>query len=568
VALLVRSSLAPVRDRDLAADIVAGRVASVAVAVARARWTQVRAMTVLAHEARVHPMVKAPRSPDWSPEWARWFRNEVEPLFHGGFDVSAKHRREWTRDSPLRFALTYLDHHLILQDSDPALVTFNEMHLALCRAAKRWREPKRWREAWVAPRGVGKSSWCFLVLPLWALAHGHRSYFMSFSADMQMATDQLANLRMELETNKLLRQDYPELAPRRIRGASNTSATVVANGGTIATAGLNQNTLGRKSGASRPDLIIMDDIEKMDESMSDREKRAITLKIAGSVIPMASPQAAIGIFGTTTSYGSVVHDVAEHARGRERVNWIANNEFTARIFPGVRIDPDSGAESSLWPERWALTETHLGEWLRRTPTGETPDEFKRNFLLDPTPFGDSAGSFWRPDLIIHRDPSRVPGILEHVLYLDVAVTTGRNSDETAAVIVGRHPGRLHATVEYAEAWKLGPQEIHRRVHGLVRNHPTVRTVIVENNQGGDLWRDVISPARAPLPREVDLLTEHVKGSKRDRVVAALQFYQEGRVFHAAEFADLERQMVMFPSTKARDDLVDSLTGALRWAFGR
>lgn len=525
-------------------------------------------MTALAHDPAVRPMVKAPREPDWSPAWTRWFRNEVEPLFHSGMESSSKHRREWTRSSPLRFALTYLDHHLVLQDSNPPLVTFNEMHLALCRAAKRWQEPKRWREAWVAPRGAAKSTWAFLVLPLWALAHRHRSYFMAFSATTGMAQAQLANLRQELNDNVLLRQDYPELAPRKGWGGSNTKATVVANGGTIAAAGLGENMLGRKSGAHRPDLIIMDDIEKLDESMSDREKATLILNITGGVVPMSSSQAAIGIFGTTTSYGSVVHDVAEHARGRERVKWIANNEFTARLFPGIRIDPDTGQERSLWPERWPLTETHLGEYLRRTPDGETPDEFKRNYLLDPTPFGDAAGSFWRPELIIHRDPSRVPGIVEHVLYLDVSVTNNRGSDEMACVIVGRHPGRLYATVEYAQAWKFGPEDTRRRVQNLLRNHPSVRTVIVENNQGGDLWHDVLNPRWDPLPHGIRPQTEHVKGSKRDRVVAALRFYERGQVFHAAEFTDLERQMVMFPSTKARDDLVDACTGALRWAFAK
>jgi phage terminase large subunit-like protein len=521
-------------------------------------------VTALAHEPRQRPTVKIPgREP-----WRSWFINEVAPLRHSGMETSSGHRREWTRDSPLRFALTYLDHHLVLQDSSPPLVTFNEMHLALCRAAKRWREPKRWREAWVAPRGVGKSSWCFLALPLWALAHGHRSYFMAFSATTAMAQGQLANLRMELETNELLRRDYPELAPRPIRGASNTRATVVANGGTIAAAGLGENMLGRKSGANRPDLIVADDIEAMDEAMTEREKRSIILSITGGVIPMASPQAAIGIFGTTTSYGSVVHDLAEHARGRERVPWVANNEFTCRLFPGIRIDPDTGEERSLWPERWALTETHLGEWLRRTSDGEIPDEFQRNFLLDPTPFGDAAGSFWRPELIVHKDASRIPGIVEHVLYLDVAVTNNRGSDEMACVIVGRHPGRLYATVEYAQTWKFGPEDTRQRVQALLRNHPSVRTVIIESNQGGNLWDDVINPRWDPLPRGVLYKTEHVRGSKRDRVVVALQHYERGEVFHTAEHVDLERQQVLFPSPKARDDLVDACTGALRWAFAK
>jgi len=62
-------------------------------------------MTAL-HDSRVRPTVKVPRAPLWREPWPAWFANEVAPLFHSGFETSSKHRREWTRDSPLRFALT------------------------------------------------------------------------------------------------------------------------------------------------------------------------------------------------------------------------------------------------------------------------------------------------------------------------------------------------------------------------------------------------------------------------------------------------------------------------------
>ena len=58
-------------------------------------------------------------------------------------------------------------------------------------------QPVGWREAWIAPRGAGTSTYAFLGGPLWALAHGHRNYFMAFSHTSDMALDQLANLRAE-----------------------------------------------------------------------------------------------------------------------------------------------------------------------------------------------------------------------------------------------------------------------------------------------------------------------------------------------------------------------------------
>lgn len=509
----------------------------------------------------VRPLVRPPQGP-----WYDWFCDQVAPLRTPTLETSAAYRRQVTKASPLRFMLTYLDHHLVLQGSDPPTVTFNEMHLGLTRAAKRWMEPVRWREAWIGPRGVGKSTFCFLGLPLWALAHGHREYFMAFSHTAKMAERQLATLRMELETNELLRNDYPELAPRRIRGAANTNRTVVANGGTIAAAGLGENTLGSKSGAARPDLLVLDDIEPLEDVMSEDAKKKIITSITGAVIPMAAPHAAIGIFGTTTSYDSVVHRIAQHARGRMHVDWVADNSITARIFPGIMIDPDTGQERSLWPDRWPLTETHLGENVRRSVDGKTPRSFELNYLLDPSPYGEESGSLWREELFRRPSEHIFNSMIEHCLYVDTAPTAHRGSDRNALVIVGRDPARRWAVVEYAWAGRITAEQLRERIHRLAAQEPTLRMVFVEANQGSNLWRGMLDPPHDPLPRQLTLKLDHARGDKVDRAKAALQYYERGQVFHAREFIDLERELVLFPNPKINDDMVDALAGALRWAF--
>lgn len=507
------------------------------------------------------PTVRAPRGP-----WNEWFRREVAPLRSPSVLTSPNFRRQVTKGSLLRFMIVYLDHHLQLQGVTPPVVTFNGMHLAFCRAARRWIQPVGWREAWIGPRGVGKSTYCFLGGPLWALSHGHRSYFMAFSHTGKMAEKQLATLRMELETNELLLQDYPELAPRRVRGASNTNRTVVANGGTIAAAGLKENTLGSKSGANRPDLITLDDIEPLEDVLSDTERSHIRTAITSAVIDMSADHAAIGLFGTTTSYGSVIHEVAEHGRGRRHVDWVADSDFTVRLFPGVQIDPDTGEERSLWPERWPLTDTHLGTRLRRNERGEIPRSFQLNYLLDPSPFGENAGSFWKEDMFKRRTSASFGGVWEHCLFIDGAVTKKATSDRTAIVIVGRDSSRRNAVVEYAWAGRISAEQLRQRIHRLAARKPTLRTVIVEVNNGGDLWREMLDPAHDRLPRGLKLDTDWASGSKQARVEQALQWYETSRVFHAKEFVELEREMVMFPSPKINDDLVDALTGALRWAL--
>ncbi len=525
--------------------------------------------------ALVHP---PPRPKLRAPQgaWNEWFRKEIAPLRSPAVFTSPEYRRRVTRNSLLRFMLVYLASsppaaasHLMLQGSNPPLITFNPMQLAYCRAAKRWMQPVGWREAWIAPRGAGKSTYAFLGGPLWALAHGHRSYFMAFSHTSDMALDQLANLRAELTDNDLLLQDYPHLRPARRRGASDTRRLVVRGGATVAASGLGSNTLGKKSGADRPDMITLDDIEPLEVALPEKEKAKIETTINSAVIDMAADYAAIGLFGTTTGYDSVVHRIAEHGRGRKYVDWVSDSGFTVRLFPAVYIDPDTGEECSLWPERWPLTETHLGTRLRRNEKGETPRSFQLNYLLDPSPFGEDAGSFWTEDMFKRRTSASFGGVWEHCLFIDGAVTRKVTSDRTAMVIVGRDQARRHAVIEYAQAFRISAETLRQRIHRLKARKPTLRTVIVEVNNGGDLWEEMLTlEGREPLPRGLKLVTDWASVSKQARVEQALQWYETNRVFHAKEFVELEREMVMFPSPRITDDLVDAATGALRWALGK
>lgn len=508
------------------------------------------------------PVIKVPRRP-----WRDWFMAETDPLHHSAIEHSSEYRRIHTRNSPLMFALVYLDHHLVLQGQEPPTVTFNEMHLGLTRAAKQWMQPRPWREAWVGPRGVGKSSWCYLILPLWALAHGHREYAMFFSYTSKMAERQLSTLRRELATNKRLLADYPELAPQRVRGAQNTSMTVVANGGTIAAAGLFENTLGAKSMAARPDLIVADDIQQLEPVITESERNRIITALTSSVFPMAAPHAAIGIFGTTTAYDSPIHEVALHARGRRHVDWVADSGITPRLFPGVVLDPGTGEERSLWPERWPLTDTHLGENLRRSIEGKVPRSFELNYLLDPSPYGEGGGSLFTEELIRYKQDHQLGGIFEHAMYIDTAPTSRASSDRNAIVIVGRHPSRRYAVIEFAWADRVTAKRLREIIHNLYRRRPTMKTVIVEVIQGQDLWRGMLDPPEDPLPRGLAYRAEnYLRGDKVARVKQILDYYETGRVFHAKKFTELEREMVLFPNPKINDDLVDALTGALRWAF--
>lgn len=483
----------------------------------------------------------------------------VAPLNTRLAETSADYRRQVTRFSPLLFALVYLPKFVTMQGQD--LIDFSECHIALCRAARRWRHWAPFRDIWIAPRGVGKTTYLFLILPLWALAHGHRRYFLAFAYTQGQAIGHLANLRAALDSNILLREDYPGLVPSRGRGSRNSAqAVTTASGAMIAAHGLMETVLGARSGADRPDLIVGDDMEPSEANYSpDAVEQLLTILLEG-IVPMGTAETIIQMTGTVTMYRSLIHQAVLHARGDEVVPWVADAGFATHYFPGVMVDPETGLERSLWPHRWPLTATHLGEHKRGTRG------FALNYDLNPLASDTKrGGTFWREDsFVINAEFEAV----EHVMYADTAVTQTERSDMTAIVIIGVDRMRRKACVEYAWHGRITGEQLRRRAIAEAKRNPTLRTLLIESNQGGNLWREVMNPpGQPPLPAQLTLELETVHGSKRGRLEWALACYDRGDVFHRKHHPDLEDQAKMYPDPRQHDDLLDALAGALRRAFG-
>lgn len=237
--------------------------------------------------------------------------------------AKAAYRREVTRADPLAFALIYLRHHL--KDKGSGAITLSEVHTVWVEYAKRWAEPvtraAQQRDAFIAPRSMGKSTWWFLILPLWAAAHGHVKFAAAFADSASQAEAHLATFKRELETNVLLREDYPKLTTpaMRQRGtvvSDNRHLLLATSGFAFAAKGVDSGNLGMKVGDQRPDLIICDDLEPGESNYSEfqAEKRLTTL--LDDILPL-NIFARVALVGTTVMKGSIVDQLREYAVSQE-----------------------------------------------------------------------------------------------------------------------------------------------------------------------------------------------------------------------------------------------------------
>ena len=233
------------------------------------------------------------------------------------------HRRAWTKNDVLMFALIYLQSSIRFDDDEPSLSQF---HLDLADYGNSLIDATARRDAWIAPRESGKSTWIFKIIPIWLAAHGHSKFISGFSESASQAEMHLQTFIAELGSNELLKLDYPDLcrpkmSDRASRFVSQSRSQIQqANGFSFSAKGIDAKTLGQKIGNARPDLLLLDDIESDGSAYSEHEAAKRKHTMLSSIFYLSS-RANIAIVGTTTMAGSLIDQLrtvaelrAEHAQ--------------------------------------------------------------------------------------------------------------------------------------------------------------------------------------------------------------------------------------------------------------
>jgi hypothetical protein len=493
----------------------------------------------------------------------RWLVGfDTDLLAHDDPSVRSEARRIFSRLDPMFFAATYLRHHLC--DTE-GRITFGDAHLDWCRAGRRWVRlpsgPTEERDAYIAPRNTGKSTWWFLILPLWGAAHGHVKFAAAFASSATQAETHLATFKREIDNNALLRRDFPDLcAPaKRPSGASvaDTQNMYVAKSGFVfAGRGIDSSSLGMKLEEKRPDLLLCDDIEPDESSYSAdlAAKRRTTL--VDAIFPL-NIYARVVICGTVTMPGSLIHQLVRHAKGVKTEDWIREESIRAHHSLPIVQRPD-GTERSMWPAKWPMT------YL--TATRHTRS-YAKNMANDPLA---ADGALWAPEDFRYPEPpddfSRFDGtdsvtgldpVTHMMLSIDPAVTAKKSSDFTGLAVVSWSARHQRCTVHAAWAVKLTPGPLLRdRVLAILDEFPQIGLILLEVNQGHDTWLSVLHH----MPVKVKPVSQNEP--KFTRAEGVLNHYQRGRVLHARKLPELEQQMCTFPKGP-NDDMVDAVGSAVR-----
>ncbi len=469
---------------------------------------------------------------------AETLKGEADPQVRNGV-IRAK-----TKDDPLLFVLFFLAHHV---RDEAGNVTLSMVHEEWIASARRWldpvADPQEQRDAFVAPREMGKSTWWFLLLPLWAAAHGHVRFAAAFAHSGTQAEEHLATFKRELDHNAALREVFPELCapatrPRGQTSADNRGMLQTRAGFVFAARGIDSGNLGMKVGNQRPDLLILDDVEPGESNYSSYQVEKRLGTITDVVLPL-NVRARVVVVGTVTMPDSIIHQLVKHGSGEELQTWVTDEGFEVHHALPL-IEDEAGETVSVWPEKWS---TAYLLSIRHTRS------YAKNFLNEPLA---TDGDYWTPEVFRY---GTVEGVTRTILSVDPPVTTKTTSDFAGLAVVGFSPMLRRCVVVEAVRVRLTGALLRRRVLAMLEEFPEITHVLVETNQGGDLWLEVFHGLPVPV------LTKHQTEKKEVRAAECVNHYERGRVLHAKPLPEAEAEMCSFPKAP-HDDIVDAVDNAV------
>ena len=484
-------------------------------------------------------------------------------------------RKALAKHNPLIFAAIYMPHMLYRAEEGETIadVTINQFHMDVINYGLTWTKPlKEFKVApadcFIAPRKSGKSTWINLILPIWAGAFMHKKYIFAFSSKDDQAKAWLRNFKQEIASNALLQADFPEFCSLMKIGdsarswADNMNLTQRGNGFVLQVAGADNNILGANINGVRPQVIIFDDIEPTESnySVGDAAKRLNTVLSSHFYLNLS----AIKVFiGTTTMPDSIIDQMRKVGDAKKEFlesnewdkqefkafvekehQWVVNNNINTHYWPAI-LNEGTTDEQPLWPDggyEWSL---EAFSDIRKTR------DFMLNMMNRPVSLSDA---YWEDSDLVVEDVDPELFTERTVLIVDPAVTTKKDSDYTGFVVATRGTdGNVY--IRYATGKKLNSSDLNDFVIGLITKYD-VKVVVIETNQGGDLWKQVFDgiPAKLRLIRNTE--------KKEHRIAQAFDVYRgQKNVIHCGHFAMLEEQMLAYPNVN-KDDVVDALASAV------
>lgn len=366
------------------------------------------------------------------------------------------------------FARTYFPHYFECESSDLHRYFAERYPKMIVRANETGKGDK---EADAAPRANAKSTWTTLFLPMWCIANRLRHYIMPVSETAAQAESFLSFIKVELESNERLKQDFPEICGEG--SVWRAMMIITRNGVKVHAAGAGQKLRGFRHGSKRPDLVICDDLENDEAVRSPDQRKKLEAWFFKALMKIGQPNTVFIVVGTILHYASLLSDLLQKPgwKGRKFKSvirfsnsklWDTWQQKFANIVDGkeqAEADADAFFEENkaemladtevLWPER----EPYYDLMKMRVDGHAYFDSEKQNEPINPDDclFLEEEVQFW-DDGDVDLDGVPFYGVL------DPSMGKQSKRHDPAALLVGRFKHDI-LWVEVADIDKRHPSQL-------------------------------------------------------------------------------------------------------------
>jgi predicted phage terminase large subunit-like protein len=404
----------------------------------------------------------------------------------------------------------------------------------------------------VAFRGSAKSTLATLALPIWSIIGKHKKKFIIIISQTQsQARLILSNIRRELETNQLFIRDFGHLSTDPANSEWNSSTIVLGKSGIrISVYSTGESIRGIRHLATRPDLIIGDDLEDL-ASVKNREIRTQNFDwFTGEVMPLGDPKTKLIVIGNLLHEDSLMMKIK---------NGIISETLNGKFFEYPLV---SAGNVIAWPGKYPTTKEIEDE---RKKIGNDIAWY-REYLLQILPPDDRI---IKNDWIHYYDelPAHMAAnCVGFVISLDPAISQKHTADKTAIIVGAIYKSKnfhyLYITDIYNSRMDFPTtKELVEKLSDSV--NPGRRTIVLVEQVA---YQEALIQALQTEGFPAEGINPH-GGDKRARLHVSSSYIKNGSVlFPRYRSAELVNQLTNF-GVERYDDLVDAFTMMVNQVFG-
>lgn len=492
-----------------------------------------------------------PRSPHLLT--AQNWKNLQDKLLAGTLDIKnplvPQAIRAYYETRLLEFGRNVLREH-VLDEDKKTILPFCPMHtdiedLVLNTDNK--------RIAIAAPRGHSKSTTISFFYVLHQALFQKNNNIVIVSSSEAIAVSFLRRIKEELEYNPRLIQLFGNLRSDKW----SETEIILTNHVSIHAKGRGAQLRGLISGANRPDLIILDDLEDEELVRSEIRRSDLESWFNGTVLPTLAPKLGqVILVGTILHQDSLLNNVLTKYK-----------EFITKKYAALKED-----DTPLWPERFTVDSLHKirDAFISR---GQLP-QFYMEYMNDPTPEG--AAVFHFEDFQFY-DPDKLPP--RSSLTVEVAVDLGggstrKSADDTAIVVTATDLNNKVYVLEVIAEQMAADSDM--LIDHLFRVNETYSpsTILIEKTMAtnflnaslehAQLARNRFLPITLVAPPKGAGARQGMSDAKFQRISALVPNIKAGNILFLPNQHKLFKQSLDFPRAK-HDDILDAL--AYAWMFG-